>query len=112
MTVHTPGECQSCPLIHSVPGAMALNRLPASHDLDREVARVLQADMRRVLADRDTQIARLKAELDAYQGRTVYHCQDRDMETARAGIGEPGAILRATDSGRELEWRNGAWQPR
>ena len=50
------------------------------------------------------QIARLRAELDRYQGRTVYHCTDAQLSAAMAQCkdAQAGDIVRATDTGREF----------
>ena len=45
----------------------------------------------------------------------MLYCTDAQMDTAAAGARDvpPGTILRATDTGRELELaRGGWWQPR
>jgi len=71
-----------------------------------------------VHAEFRAEIARLRAELDKYEGRQVVHCLDRDMTKAiestwEAEGGPPeGTLIRATDTGRELEWKAGAWLPR
>jgi hypothetical protein len=85
--------------------------LRAIGEQDAEIARLRRQDR-----DQASEIARLRAGLDAYQGAVVMHCMERDM--ARI-IGEgqleaaaDGAILRATDTGRELILRGGTWLPR
>jgi len=58
--------------------------------------------------------ARLRAELDNYHGRTVLFCTDAGMGTAAlASLDEgDGTILRATDTGRELELHDRTWVAR
>ena len=49
--------------------------------------------------------ARLRAELDRYQGREVHHCTDASLEDAAQTLthdAAPGTVVRATDTGREL----------
>lgn len=63
-----------------------------------------------------TEIARLRSELDRYQGRTVQHCTA--ASAAEAGVVAArdcpaGTILRATDTGQEWELSpTGSWEPR
>lgn len=62
-----------------------------------------------VIADRDAEIASLRAQLDAYQGRAVYYTTDAGLWDAAKSVvaqGRPetGTIIRATDTGRELGW--------
>lgn len=67
-----------------------------------------------VISEQDAEIARLRGELDGYQGRAVLHCTDAQMDTAMLdSLGEAdGTILRATDTGRELVLSDGCWLPR
>lgn len=63
------------------------------------------------------QLAESRDELDRYQGRTVHHCMERDLLTAADSLKDSpelvaGTILRATDTGFEVEWRAGAWWAR
>jgi hypothetical protein len=74
---------------------------------------------RKAIGEANVAEARIRAELDRYQGRTVYHCLDRDLDRAVQYPEQfsdlvPGSVARATDTGRELEWRGpgGGWQPR
>ncbi len=74
----------------------------------------------RALAAQQAEIARLRAQLDRYLGRMVFHCADSHLDAAAdewphgAVEVRPGDILRATDTGRELEYRGpeAGWQPR
>jgi hypothetical protein len=74
---------------------------------------------RKAIGEANVAAARLQAELDNYQGRTVYHCLDRDLDRAVQYPEQfsdlvPGSVARATDTGRELEYRGpvAGWQPR
>lgn len=68
----------------------------------------------KIITQMQEEIAGLRAELDRYQGRTVYHCTDAQMAAAAIGCTDarPGDILRATDTGRELIREGGAWVSR
>lgn len=61
----------------------------------------------KVLTAQQEEIARLRAELDRYQGRTVYHTTDAQLSAAMAQCKDArtGDIVRATDTGREFEAR-------
>lgn len=67
-----------------------------------------------VISHQAAEIAQLQAQLDAYQGRTVIHCTDAQMDYAAGqSLDEPeGTILRATDTGREMEMTGRLWAPR
>lgn len=67
-----------------------------------------------VIRQQAVQIAQLRAELDAYQGRQVIHCTDAQLDNAAlSSLDEAdGTILRATDTGRELIKTGGLWQAR
>jgi hypothetical protein len=61
------------------------------------------------------EIARLRADLDKYHGRTVHHCTEAQMQSASAQLAltvMTGEILRATDTGREWIFREGSWVER
>jgi hypothetical protein len=68
------------------------------------------------LAGKDAEIARLKAELDRYEGRDVRHGLERYIQSQLSdGAIAPekdGTILRATDTGAEWECQDGAWKVR
>jgi hypothetical protein len=66
------------------------------------------------LREARAEIARLKAELDGYQGRTVLHTTDANMMAAAvvSTDEEEGTVLRATDTGRELVLTGGHWAER
>ena len=66
-----------------------------------------------VIGEQAAEIERLKAGLDGYQGRTVLHCTEAQMDTAAlASLDEAdGTILRATDTGRELVLADRTWLP-
>jgi hypothetical protein len=68
----------------------------------------------KVMTEQQATIARMRAELDNYQGRSVLHCTEAQMDTAAlAALDEPdGTILRATDTGTELVLRDHTWLPR
>ena len=73
-----------------------------------------------ILLEKNSEIARLKAELDSYQGRKVMFTMERaapeamtSMSANPEGFGlEEGVILRATDSGREWVYREGRFEDR
>lgn len=73
----------------------------------------------RALADKDAEIARLKARLDQAQGTDVLHATQAHIEQmlltvppeALADVRD-GTVLRATDTGAEYELRGGTWLPR
>lgn len=69
---------------------------------------------RAVFADLQATIDGLVAQLDAYQGRTVMFCLDAHLDEAAGQSPDagPGTILRATDTGRELERTSGGWRER
>ena len=75
------------------------------------IAIVADTAVRSLAADRQ----RLLAELDGYRGHQVFHALDRDLDglagdPAVLADAVPGAILRATDTGRELRLGgDGAW---
>lgn len=60
------------------------------------------------------EIARLRSELDAYQGRRVLFCTEAQMDMAalQSLDEDEGTIIRATDTGRELVLSGGTWEPR
>lgn len=68
----------------------------------------------RTIAEQDAEIARIQAELDAYQGRTVMFCTEAQMDGVMLScLDEPdGTVLRATDTGRELVLADHTWLPR
>ena len=80
----------------------------------RESTRELVHAARAVIAEREAEVASLKAQLDGYQGRTVYFCTDSQLGTAAEQMdgAEPGTILRATDTGRELVRDYQCWRER
>lgn len=85
---------------------MEILRNPVMHYL------VTGADQ--VIAYQAAEIARLRGELDNYQGRMVLHCTEANLDEAMI-IGldsDEGTILRATDTGREMELHGGTWLPR
>jgi hypothetical protein len=70
----------------------------------------------RALLDKDSEIHRLKAELDGYQGREVVFGLERYLQS---NISDgtmpgkpPGTIARATDTQREWEKTENGWQVR
>lgn len=70
------------------------------------------------IGEADTDTARLKAQLDQYEGRKVFHTlgaifekQRWELTAAQAEL-EPGCVLRATDTGREELWNGTSWEPR
>ena len=68
-----------------------------------------------IVTEATAEIARLRAELDLYQGRQVLFCADGQLAAAAEQVTDaiPGTILRATDTGRELMLsRAGIWEPR
>jgi hypothetical protein len=71
-------------------------------------------DLAAQLREARTEIARLQAELDSYQGRTVLHTTDANLLAAAViSTDEPeGTVLRATDTGRELVLTGGQWSER
>jgi len=68
------------------------------------------------LADARAENARLRAELDRYQGRQVLYCTDAHLdEAALDSMDAPlaaGTVLRATDTSRELIFHEGTWWER
>jgi hypothetical protein len=70
----------------------------------------------RALHDKTQEIARLKAELDAYQGREVIYGMERYIQSEISDGALPekpvGSIARATDTGREWERTETGWQVR
>jgi hypothetical protein len=66
-----------------------------------------------VIIEADAEIARLRIELDRYQGRRVLFTTDAALDQAAIASmdEEPGTILRATDTGRELVLADGTWEP-
>lgn len=74
----------------------------------------LIAELRRQLSGLQTENQRLRNELDAYQGRTVFFTTDGHLDEAMIASfdAEPGTVLRATDTGRELILTAaGGWEP-
>jgi hypothetical protein len=73
----------------------------------------------RALADKDAEIARLKAQLDQARGTSVLLATQAHIEQmlligaggAMDGVRD-GTVLRATDTGAEYELRGGTWLPR
>jgi hypothetical protein len=77
------------------------------------------ADWHRVLRLAFTTIARLRIELDKYQGRDVHFATEAHCVAIVAGstsVSAPSAgefaVLRASDTGREWEMRDGRWRDR
>jgi hypothetical protein len=62
---------------------------------------------RRQLAEARAEIARLRAELDRYQGREVYYTTSHHLVESLAALPTddlpPGTVVRATDTGQEWE---------
>lgn len=105
----TPGYPDSVAAWHAFAAEHAAELL--AQPLAYAVAHMTQ----QVITEASAAIERLRSELDAYCGRQVLYCTDAQMDTAAAGARDvpPGTILRATDTGRELELaRGGWWQPR
>lgn len=84
-----------------------------------DISRAFRAAMHG-LAERNAEIARLKAELDGYQGHQVTHGTEALCLQIVNGSGTvpvppgitEGAILRATDTHREWTYSDGKWQDR
>jgi hypothetical protein len=78
--------------------------------------------IRRELAEARAEIARLRAQLDSYQDRAVYHTTSANAIAAMASLPPddlpPGTIVRATDTGQEWEFApdpprlTGPWRER
>jgi hypothetical protein len=70
----------------------------------------------RAVDEVQVEVARLRHALDVMASRKVVYCMDRNMDEIILGESlsreGDGTILRATDTGRELELRGGAWLPR
>lgn len=74
----------------------------------------------RALSIQDGMIARLKGELDGYQGHQVFFATEAHAIAIAAGsteVSQPvspedGTVLRATDTGREWVYRDHAWSDR
>lgn len=69
----------------------------------------------RALGEKDAEIARLKAELDRYEGREVRFGLERYIQSSLSDGAIPveeGVIYRATDTGTEWECRDGSWRVR
>jgi hypothetical protein len=69
------------------------------------------------LGEAATAVAQLRAQLDAYAGRTVYHTTAAALQRLLADPAAlascaPGDILRATDTGQEWVRTPGGWLPR
>ena len=67
------------------------------------------------IGEQAAHIAGLRAELDRYQGRTVFFTTDAMLATAAGQLlsaARPGDMVRATDTGRELRCTaTGEWEP-
>ena len=69
----------------------------------------------RALSEAAVHIAQLRAQLDRYTGREVHYTTDAHLDEAATSISlwaPPGTIVRATDTGRELELTPTGWEPR
>jgi hypothetical protein len=69
----------------------------------------------RLIIEATAEISRLKSQLDGYAGRQVLHCARGQWDAILPTLGDaaPGTVLRATDTGEELELdRLGHWLPR
>ena len=69
--------------------------------------------LRRLLAERDAECARLQAELDAAADRPVEYVTTSGLEAAMAADPhrEDGTILRCTDGQRQaFAWNAGQWE--
>jgi hypothetical protein len=66
----------------------------------------------RALQESEGIIARLKAELDAFNDRSVQHCMERDLANVIvASRDDPeGSMIRTTDTGRELVMAGRQWR--
>lgn len=98
------------------PGYAVVAKLAAAYGMD-ELARCPtcgRPPQSRELADARAENARLRTELDRYQGRQVMHTTEAHMdEAAMASLDEPdGTILRATDTSKELLMYQGTWAER
>lgn len=106
------------------------NELPTAHDLlilaqaqqkergaltETEAAQAFALAFR-ALGEKEAEIARLKAELDRYEGREVRHGLERYIQSSLSDGSIPaerdGTILRATDTGAEWECQGGEWKVR
>jgi hypothetical protein len=106
----------------STPGLPALvaswHRSAAHHaseiltdPLAYSLARLTQA----IITEATCEIERLRSELDSYRGRQVLYCTSAQMPGLLPEITDvpPGTVVRATDTGEEVELaRGGYWQPR
>lgn len=97
---------------------------PEAHDLLVTVLNRMdgfeQHPVALILLEKNSEIARLKAELDSYQGRKVMFTMERAAPVAMTSMSanpeayglEEGVILRATDTGREWVFREGRFEDR
>jgi hypothetical protein len=79
------------------------------------VAYALAYLAQQIITEAVAETERLRAELDSYRGRQVLYCTDGRLEALAETVRDapPGTIMRATDTGRELELtRSGLWQDR
>ena len=87
----------------------------AGEILVQPAAYALATIAQEIIAEGTTEMARLKGELDRYQGRQVLYATDARLEQVSEQVdgAQPGTVLRATDTGRELQLgRDGGWSPR
>lgn len=88
----------------------------AAEILVSPAAHALVTLARRAIGELVAANQRLETELDGYRGRTVFHAADSQLEYMAANCcadAQPGDILRATDTGREMFCLSpGRWEPR
>jgi hypothetical protein len=68
-----------------------------------------------IITEAVAETERLRAELDSYRGRQVLYATDGRLDELAQTVTDapPGTIMRATDTGRELELsRSGLWRDR
>ena len=75
--------------------------------------KVIIEQMRKRLAEYRAEVARLRAEIDRRDSRTVHFCMARDvqltMEFCRDA--EQGTVIRCTDTGAEYAMTEDGWGP-
>ena len=92
----------------------AQNTQLAGEILTQPVAHAIATRAAHAITALTTANARLKAELDRYQGREVFYCTDANFPAALAAAPHApiGSVVRATDTGREFELTPTGWEPR
>lgn len=92
-------------------------RVYAEKDRAAEAAKAQITELRQLADEQNSEILRLRAELDGYSGARVHLCLERDIPQMVAELlTDPavrdGEIIRTTDTAKELVKMGDTWAPK